>query len=1107
MFSLGAAMTSAAAGRATVPRWQPEDFAFKSGEQASNPFLVAFTAKVMGPDGRSFELPGFFDGDGTWKIRVSPTVEGEWSLVTKSDLKELDGKKAGFTCVKNEGPNAHGVLRVDSEHRHHFIFADGTRFFMQGYEYDWLWALDMDKPGVPLVKQSLDLLSRHGFNYIILNSYAHDTGWRKGKTGPDDYGPPLLYPWAGNNELPDQSRMNPAYWRHYDEVIAAMNERGIQAHMFIKVYNKSVKWPAHDSDEEKLFFRWLVARYAAYPNIIWDFSKEAHYERDLAYKQRWLKWLRDYDPYHHLTTVHDDDKANDSGAFDDLTDFRADQQHGKFHETILRQRERRAWPVANVESDYECGPGGLNDKTYGQVTTPERTVATLWDIQMAGGYTVYYYTYTAWDVVRPLDVPTGYAYLKHFGDFWRATDYWNLEPSDNLVNSGRCIALPGREYVVYQNQARPFTLEIAGAASPLAGAWFNPHTGRRTAAGTFANGKASITPPADWGGAPLVLHLRGHHEGIIEPPQARAPQPTPALPAHLDSAAAPAEGTPVVPGNTIATMGEAPASKYGTLTRVKVDGQPFGEAVRCEISTRPGHPWNIQLLFPTTRRVEKGEVLRARFFARTVATKTGSGAGHVTAIFQDGGTPYAKSLMSDFDVGREWTEFQIPFKAHDTYDAGKATAGFHLGAQEQTIEIADFSVKTFGKESDIKRLPRTKTSYDGQAADASWRTAADARIEKIRKGDLTVSVVDASGQPVSGAKVTVAMKRHAFGWGSAVTVKGILRQDADGDKYRDVIEKNFTRVVFENDLKWPGWDNQATHEKILQAAEWLRERHIEIRGHNLIWPSWKNTPHDLQELKDKPDALRQRINSHIADEVGTMKGRIVDWDVINEPCNNNDVMKILGDNEMIAWFKAARSCDPDVKLTLNDFSILSAGGMDKSHQDHFEKIARLLKDGGAPITGLGMQSHFSGTLTPPERMLSILDRFAALGLDISITEHDIDTTDEALQADVTRDFLTAVFSHPSVVSILTWGFWEKSHWRPNAAYYRGDWSITLAGQVWLDLVTKKWWTHETLETAADGTAHTRGFLGDYTITVTRNGTTKTLTTQLPKAGVKVEIRL
>jgi hypothetical protein len=504
-----------------VPCWQPHDFSFTAKATSSNPFLTEFSAIVTGPDGKTFTLPGFFDGEGTWKVRVAPTAPGKWSLVTKSELPELTGHKAAFTGVNNSNPKNHGVLRVDREHPHHFIFADGTRFFMQAYAYDWLWALDMDKPGVPTIEKTLDLIASHGFNYISVNSFAFDTDWRKGNTGADDFGPPAMFPWAGSNAAPDHARMNLAYWRHYDRMMTAMLDRGLQAHLYIKVYNKAVNWPARGSAEERLFFRWLVARYAAYPNLIWDFSKEAHNEKDIAYKQDWLKWLRENDPYHHLITVNDDDMANDSGAYDALTDFRADQHHGKKnvkgrnanwtggkHDKILAQRKRRAWPVANVESDYECGPGGLDDKTYGVVMTPEATVSTLWEIAMAGGYAGYYYTYTAWDVIRPLDEPKGYTYMKHFGDFWRATDYWLLKPADKQVSTGWCLANHGKEYVAYQGKPTPFNLEISSADRNLTGQWYNLFTGKRTQAGSFGNGQASLMPPADWGDAPVVLHLK-----------------------------------------------------------------------------------------------------------------------------------------------------------------------------------------------------------------------------------------------------------------------------------------------------------------------------------------------------------------------------------------------------------------------------------------------------------------------------------------------------------------------------------------------------------------------------------------------------------------------
>ena len=492
----------------TVPRWQPHDFEFAAKAKPANPFLVEFSALVSGPDGKYFILPGFFDGHGVWKVRVSPTMEGEWSLVTMSVLPELDGQSVSFMCIANTNRNIHGVLRVDSEYPNHFIFDDGTRFFMQGYEYDWLWALDMDKPNVPTVDQTLNLIAGYGFNCVLLNSYAYDTQWRHGKTGPDDYGPPLMIPWEGSNDQPDWDHMNLAYWQHYDQVMSALDERGIEAHILIKVYNKGVHWPARNSPGEQLLFRWLMARYSAYPNVIWDFTKEAQRETNLVYKQDWLRYIRATDPYHHLVTIHDDNRACNNSSYDRLIDFRSDQQHAHFHATILNHLAQRDWPVANVESDYECGPGGVTDKTYPVAQTPDTTLRAMWEIAMAGGYTAYYYTYTAWDVIRPLDVPPGYAGMKRFGDFWRSTDWWLLQPSDNLVTNAWCLANPGWEYVVYQNGAKPFTLEITNATRPLKGQWFNPFTGETKFADCQGNGTAQFNPPATWTNSPVVLHLR-----------------------------------------------------------------------------------------------------------------------------------------------------------------------------------------------------------------------------------------------------------------------------------------------------------------------------------------------------------------------------------------------------------------------------------------------------------------------------------------------------------------------------------------------------------------------------------------------------------------------
>ena len=139
-----------------------------------------------------------------------------------------------------------------------------------------------------------------------------------------------------------------------------------------------------------------------------------------------------------------------------------------------------------------------------------------------------------------------------------------------------------------------------------------------------------------------------------------------------------------------------------------------------------------------------------------------------------------------------------------------------------------------------------------------------------------------------------------------------------------------------------------------------------------------------------------------------------------------------------------------------------------------------------------------------EELLKRLDRFAAFGKELEITEFDINTPDEVTQADYTRDFMTAAFSCPQVKAFLLWGFWEGAHWRPNGAMLRRDWSPKPNDQVYEDLVFKKWWTNADGQTDDQGTYTTRGFLGDYDIEVQAGGKTRTVSATLSKDGSKVE---
>lgn len=412
--------------------------------------------------------------------------------------------------------------------------------------------------------------------------------------------------------------------------------------------------------------------------------------------------------------------------------------------------------------------------------------------------------------------------------------------------------------------------------------------------------------------------------------------------------------------------------------------------------------------------------------------------------------------------------------------------------------------------------------YPGHDPNAPWRAVAAARIDAIRKADLAVHVKDATGQPLAGAAVDVAMKKHEFGFGSAVTGLQLRDNNPAYATYKRKVEQLFNIVTIENDLKWPAWNGEwgsnFTPAGAHAAVDWLAARNIAVRGHNVIWPGYNNLPAPVKAILNgapldaaEQQALRNQINNHIDDMVGQFAGDLAAWDVVNEAWDNHDVMDNLaeGNAAMIDWFQRVRASDPSAVLYLNDYNILSTGGATNTPKQRFYyDTLKSLQDHGAPIGGVGFQGHFGAdTLAGPEQLWAILDRFGELGLDMQVTEFTVDVDDEQLQADYTRDFLTAMFAHEGVDDVISWGFWENAIYDPNLAMFRSDWSIKPNGQAFFDLVFDQWWTNEQLTTANGGDADLRGFKGNYEITVALDGKTVVVPATLTDGGLVVDVTL
>jgi endo-1,4-beta-xylanase len=567
----------------------------------------------------------------------------------------------------------------------------------------------------------------------------------------------------------------------------------------------------------------------------------------------------------------------------------------------------------------------------------------------------------------------------------------------------------------------------------------------------------------------------------------------------LAASAAPAQsipqgGLPVFPGDPLAALvlvGNQTALGKAELVPVTGPlpaGATFTQALRLTTTAQAESAWSVQVAAPCPVKVGLEETLYVDFWIRSVSGGTESAEGRTIFCFEKNGDPWTKSAESDVTAGRDWKHFYLPFNAALPTPEGGSHICFRMGFAPQTIELAGMRLLHYGQAVDLAKFPKMVVTYAGREKDASWRQEALARIEKIRKADLRVVVVGKDGKPKSGISVEAKMLRHRFYWGTAVQAQRLAGNGQDGEQYKDEIPKWFNHVVFENDLKWPFWEPGLTAQSgwnqtwVDESLKWLAENHLTVRGHNLVWPSWRNSPTRLQALKGDKEGLRKAIREHVLQEAGYFKGKLTDWDAINEPYAEHDFMDLLGPGLMVDIFKWAHEADPKAKLYLNEYGIFSGGGADKGHQDSFFNNLTYLKEQGAPIGGLGIQSHLGTTLTPPQTLLSLLDRFGTLGLDIQITEFDIEP-DPDVAYDYMRDYLTVVFSHPKVVGMLMWGFWDGAHWHNAAPIFTKDWELKPTGKAYRDLVLGAWWTNAKGKTGDDGIYSVRGFQGDYSLKV------------------------
>jgi GH35 family endo-1,4-beta-xylanase len=550
--------------------------------------------------------------------------------------------------------------------------------------------------------------------------------------------------------------------------------------------------------------------------------------------------------------------------------------------------------------------------------------------------------------------------------------------------------------------------------------------------------------------------------------------------AHAQEVAAPAGGRPLLPD--LLTLVEPRDDERVRFEIVDAGpGAPGFDRTLRLTSKRAGAEWEAGVVRRVPHEFKEGEALLLGLWVRTISTRDESQQGILNFLVAQEGRPWRQVVGMKTSFTDEWQHLWARGVSGGDFADDEMALKLFIGDAEQVIEVAGVELLSYGVGFDVETLPRTRVTYAGRERDAAWREAARERIRDLRTAPLTVRVIDRDGRPVEGAEVHVRLLRHAFDFGVQTMSLRLMADDERGRLWREKLPGLFNAATFGNDLKWEpwvgDWGSNFRRDVIMDALRWMRANNISFRGHAIVWPSYRFMPAFMKEKEGAdpdPEALRALVLSRIDSVTGWTAGYVDEWDVINEPYDNHDLMDICGRDVMIEWFRRCRERLPEARLTLNDYAILTAVTHTPKH-DFIEETVRYLLDGGAPLDVLGLQGHFGSFVPSPERMLSVLDRYGRLGPKIRVTEFTVGGDDEELKRDFTRDTLTVLYSHPAVLGWQTW--WGVDR------FVAEDGSLTPLGRTYADLVHGEWKTDETVATDAAGECVVRGHLGRYRVGV------------------------
>jgi len=281
---------------------------------------------------------------------------------------------------------------------------------------------------------------------------------------------------------------------------------------------------------------------------------------------------------------------------------------------------------------------------------------------------------------------------------------------------------------------------------------------------------------------------------------------------------------------------------------------------------------------------------------------------------------------------------------------------------------------------------------------------------------------------------------------------------ANDATYAAIVAQQYNMIEAENEMKWAAVERTQDVFNFTPGdtlASFAQAHGMKLRGHNLCWHSYN--PRWLATGNFTPRQLYTLLQTYITTVAGHFKGKVFAWDVVNEALADNGSglrdsiwynrpgIGLTGPGYVDQAFRWAHAADPDALLFYNDYDVEDGNHNPKS--DGMYNLVKGMLARGVPIHGIGLQFHI--TTKPrgasPDGLGANIARFAALGLQVHITELDVRVpvdaggnatpSDLAAQAQRYHDIVSVCLKYPGCTAVQTWGFTDKHSWIPQ--FYKG----------------------------------------------------------------------